>query len=166
MSVYLFTVCLIIPGLLAPFHSTPPPSTISARPTTVAFTATLTAHLTNLGAGQTIKFDRVVTNVGGGYHNSHGNFVVPQDGVYIFTLTAMALVGHHEHLQIVKDGASVAGVYVGALSDDTFESTTTVVTLELTKGNEVWVQTVSQSWHGTGSLHGAYDTSFSGWLLS
>ena len=139
---------------------------MSTRPATVAFTATLTSNLANLGAGQTIKFGRVVTNVGGAYHVSHGNFVAPSDGVYIFSLTAMALVGHYENLQIVKDGSAVAGVFVGAQSDDHFQSTTTIVTIELAKGNEVWVQTANAQWHGSGSLHGAYDTSFSGWRLS
>ena len=153
-------------GLLDSFQSSPAPSTTSASPTSVAFTAVLTTNLSNLGAGQTIKFNQIVTNVGGCYHPSHGNFIAPSDGVYVFSVTAMAINGHYEHMHIVKDGVGMIAIFGGPLPAGAFESTTVMVTLDLAKGNEVWVQTVSQSWHGSGTMHGAWDVSFSGWRLS
>ena len=111
-------------------------------------------------------FDFITTNVGGGYHKSHGTFTAPTDGVYVFSLTAMARPGHYEHLEIVKDGTGIILVYVGMPSTHSyFNSATGIATLTLSTGNEVWVQTVGDSWHGTGSLHGGSSTSFSGWLL-
>ena len=127
----------------------------------------MSADASGLGPGQGIIFDKVITNVGGGYHAPHGNFIAPTDGVYVFTLMAMEQSGQSEHLYFVKDGVDIAHVYVGSTS--TFISTTGIITLSLSKGNEVWIRTPRASWHGTGSLHGvdkALFTSFSGWLLN
>ena len=144
--------------------SSTPSVLINDKP--VAFTAYLSKDVTGLGTGQVIMYDRVITNVGGGYHTSHGNFIAPTDGVYVFTLMAMARPGHYEHLDFIKDGAAVGEIYVGTQSNDNYQSTCGIITLSLSKGNEVWVRTPLASWHGTGSLHGGFVTSFSGWLLS
>ena len=44
--------------------------------------------------GNTVKFDTVITNVGGGYiddstHADYGSFIVPVNGTYQFLLTIM-----------------------------------------------------------------------------
>lgn len=129
----------------------------------VAFTAHLSHDVTGLGVGQAILFDHILTNVGGGYHSSHGNFVAPTDGVYVFSLTAAAVTGTAEFLNIVKDGSDVAAIYVDSQYGLTTSSA--VLTLQLATGNEVWVKTASVSHHGRGELHALY-TSFSGWLLA
>ena len=136
------------------------------RQTPVAFTAFLSKDVTGLGQGQSIVFDNVITNVGGGYHKSHGNFIAPTDGVYVFTLTAMVKSGQVQYLNIVKEGVNVVEMYVSSPSiHRQYHSATGVIVLALSRGDEVWVRTPNASWHGTGSLHGGFYTSFSGWLL-
>ena len=149
-------------GLLDPPQTTP---SVPITHRTVAFTAYMSADVSGLGPGQGIIFDKVITNVGGGYHAPHGNFIAPTDGVYVFTVMAMEHSGQSEHLLFVKDGVDIAHVYVGATSN--YISTSGIITLSLSKGNEVWIPRAS--WHGTGSLHGvtnALFTSFSGWLIN
>lgn len=34
-----------------------------------------------------IAFDKVVTNVGNGYHSNLGTFITPRSGLYVFTWT-------------------------------------------------------------------------------
>ena len=152
-------------GLLDSPSTTPLP--IKNKP--VAFTAIMSSDATGLGTGQGIMFDQVITKVGGAYHTSHGNFIAPADGVYVFTLMAMTTAGKAEHLEFVRDGVTVVVMFVGASSSGTYTSSTGIITLSLSKGNEVWIRTPRASWHGTGELHGftgALFTSFSGWRLA
>nr|ABS50435.1 C1q domain-containing protein [Azumapecten farreri] len=61
---------------------------VSGAPTgnnIVAFSAGLT-HTQPLTSGETVRFDEVFTNIGGGYDLSSGNFKAPKGGVYAFTI--------------------------------------------------------------------------------
>ena len=76
--------------------------------TVIAFTAVVTpADLTNLGAGQTIIYDKVITNVGNGYDNRTGIFTSPKKGVYVFEMALMVTPGMEQYLEFNKDGQSV-----------------------------------------------------------
>ena len=126
----------------------------------------MSADISGLGPGQGIIFDKVITNVGGGYHKTHGYFIAPIDGVYAFTVMATAYSGHYEHIEFVKDGVGVVFVFLGAPSGY-YISSSGIITLSLSKGNEVRIRTIKSSGHGSGRLHGrSLHTSFSGWLLA
>ena len=84
-------------------------------------------------------FDQGITNVGGAYQTSHGNFIAPAGGVYVFTLMALTTAGKAEHLEFVRDGDTVAVMFVGASSSGTYTSSTGIITLSLSKGNEAWI---------------------------
>nr|KAG5692171.1 hypothetical protein BaRGS_008717 [Batillaria attramentaria] len=55
----------------------------------VAFTAKFkTSHVSGLGSEQTLKFDNVMYNAGGGYDPVSGHFTAPSSGTYAFFLKA------------------------------------------------------------------------------
>ena len=105
-------ICLFV-GLLVTPQTTPP---VPLNHKTVAFTAYMSADVSGLGPRQGNIFDNVITNVGSGYHKAHGYFIAPTDGVYVFTLMAMAQTGQDERLVFVRDGVDVANIYVGTPS--------------------------------------------------
>ena len=55
-----------------------------SRSSMVAFSATLTNSIPHVNQDQTIVFDDVLSNVGNGYHASHGIFTAPLPGIYVF----------------------------------------------------------------------------------
>ncbi|KAK3583649.1 hypothetical protein CHS0354_021386 [Potamilus streckersoni] len=126
----------------------------------VAFHAQVSVpDLVNLGIHQTIVFDKIVTNIGGGYHHSTGIFIAPISGVYVFHVTAMSTPGKNQFLMLTKDGAGIQLLYTEAITN--YESASITVPLELGKGSEVWVQTET----GMGTIHGYTQTIFTGFLL-
>ncbi|XP_053372659.1 uncharacterized protein LOC128546289 [Mercenaria mercenaria] len=63
----------------------------------IAFTAFLD-HDGDYGAGQTIAFNKIITNDGNGYNTRTGVFTCPEEGMYLFTF----FVGERS----VKDGVT------------------------------------------------------------
>lgn len=106
-------------------------------------------------------FDRVITNNGGFYHNTTGVFTAPQDGVYVFYLSAMTLPNDDIYLHIVKDGIRIDDVYSDARDDNSYESLSETWVLNLSSGSEVWI------WSPVANLkvHEYCHTQFSGFLL-
>lgn len=51
----------------------------------VAFSAGLT-HTMPVSSGETIPFDKIFANVGGGYDSTTGVFTAPKSGIYDFTI--------------------------------------------------------------------------------
>ena len=47
------------------------------------------AHSVSMSSGRKIPFDRIKTNVGGGWSNTSHTFTAPTDGLYYFTLGIM-----------------------------------------------------------------------------
>ena len=134
---------------------------------TVAFTAVVSKFdVENLGAGQTITFDKIITNIGGAYHNSTGIFTAPVSGVYVFNMALYVNAGDNEYLCLVKRGVQLLCNYGHATGSTHAISTSRTITLALNKGDEVWVRTPPVSYHGSGRIHGYGYTTFSGWLLA
>ncbi|XP_052819345.1 complement C1q tumor necrosis factor-related protein 3-like isoform X1 [Mya arenaria] len=116
--------------------------------------------LTNLGAHQTIIFDRIITNYGQAYRNSTGIFHAPINGVYAFHLSAMSRPNHSLYLNFVHDGVIIDGIYSSAQGITEVESVGEMWTLEMKQGSEVWIAS-----SGQGEIHGYCHTMFSGFLL-
>ena len=133
---------------------------------TVAFTAVISQiDIRNLGAGQSIVFDRILTNIRGAYHSTTGIFTTPVSGIYAFNVALMVNPGDREYLDIVKDGIAVMPIYCHTAGAQHYISPSRTVTLALNKGNEVWIRTSTSQNHGTGQIHGNGYTTFSGWLI-
>lgn len=109
---------------------------------TVAFHATLAGGnaIRHLHINQTVIFDDVLLNLGGAYHAQHGLFVANVPGVYIFSVSIMALAGGSDSTMvfIMKNGKEIAAAIADGRGSPHDQGSTTVV-LQLVSGDEVWV---------------------------
>ena len=118
--------------------------------------------ISNLGAGQTIVFDKVITNVGNAYDNMTGIFTAPVRAVYVFEMTLMTDPGKNQFLELVQNGQHIIWNYGQAANQ--LDSSSRTVTVELAKGAKVWIRTKNNASHGSGIVHGYTFSTFSGWL--
>ena len=124
--------------------------------------AGLSGNVCFLGV-QVIKFDRVITNIGGGYiddvnNADYGKFITPQNGTYQFNFNLyneVAKVG----ADLVKNGALIISVISG--KDGGSGSVNAI--LDLTEGDAVYLK--KPLWVADGSVYHRYFTSFSGVLI-
>jgi len=133
----------------------------------IAFHAVLTSDIHGTTRGQTIVFNKVDINLGGGYNGTTGVFSAPVAGTYVFSLTFHLYYYNSSSdyagdLFIMKNHEYLLRVWqkLDSSADQGTASGTTV--LSLNKGDQVQVQ--------AGSAHmaiGGGDVSFfSGFLLS
>jgi len=112
---------------------------------------------------QNIVFETVIENLGGGYHNQHGIFIAPANGVYIFSVSILSWVNDHAEFQadLKKDGVILARAFGHGDSGRHDQGSVTVAT-QLQKGNEVWV---SLKYPNDDSIYGARYSTFMGCLV-
>ncbi|KAK7503001.1 hypothetical protein BaRGS_00005627 [Batillaria attramentaria] len=83
------------------------------RKQNVGFTVALRSdRMTNVSAGQTVKFDHIYVNSGGGFDPKTGVFTAPAEGLYVFFIKTEVHVRMSVGLDLQKDGSSVA--HIGA----------------------------------------------------
>ena len=133
----------------------------------VAFTAVI-AHggITDLGPGDTLIFDKVINNIGNGYHDNTGIFEAPVGGVYVFNMDIMIRAGQGQYIQLAVNGRSVMSNYGDARSAKHYITSSRMLTISLSAGDRVWVRTTNDPRHGNGTVHGNGFSTFSGWLQS
>ncbi|XP_052808943.1 heavy metal-binding protein HIP-like [Mya arenaria] len=125
----------------------------------VAFFATLTNHTFHIGAGQSIKFDNVVTNVGQAYNHVLGAFLAPVSGIYVFSVTLFAYPGHTTEHDIMKNNVFISRLYMQAPSG--YETASQTFILQLDKGDDVNVLNMLSD----KAIHGGHYSTFAGFLL-
>lgn len=133
--------------------------------TKAAFTAYLNSSLFHLGAGQTIKYDKVLTNEGSHYSGITGVFSCPVDGVYVFSFF-IDQWGEATHLlaSLVVDGIKqVQGVANPTQLHQDVQGGNVAI-LRLRAGQRVWIENYHPNGHVWASDRNRYDT-FSGFLL-
>ncbi|WAR31321.1 C1QL4-like protein [Mya arenaria] len=107
----------------------------------VAFFATMSSVIASSSSRQTIVFNNVVTDVGGGYNSGTGVFIVPVDGLYVFSTTVMVDLSTsttHAIFNIKKNGNDVVSLIVQD-RDDNYETVSGTVILSLQVGDTVKV---------------------------
>lgn len=129
----------------------------------VAFSATYPGHF-NSRNGQTIVFPHILSNVGSGYNNQDGVFTAPVDGVYVFFCKITQSVNDNDlYYQFILNGSVKTVTLVFGRSDDTNRTSSTLIVLQLSRGDRVWIQ-MKQGGRHWGQRDGG-DQSFSGFML-
>ncbi|XP_052811506.1 complement C1q-like protein 4 [Mya arenaria] len=126
----------------------------------VAFFATIRTAQPYLGQGQTIVFDNVITNLGGGYHQT-GLFTAPYDGVYVFSVTLVTAFDQSSHASFFKNSEQITVMYFHGNAIHDYDTSTQTIVLDLYRGDIVSIrQTESAK-----SYHSNDHCLYSGFLL-
>ncbi|KAH3840422.1 heavy metal-binding protein HIP-like [Dreissena polymorpha] len=127
----------------------------------IAFFASLTNHMENLGAGQHIVFDNVFTNEGGAYNKYHGSFTAPVPGIYVFSLTLLSFQDLAGHFRVLRNGAILVHIWPDGRGDGDYDTAAGTVVLVLNAGDVVAIDNQNA---GT-KLYGEHYSFFTGFLL-
>ncbi|XP_052788753.1 uncharacterized protein LOC128223515 [Mya arenaria] len=106
----------------------------------VAFFARLSTSFTS-SAGQTLVFDSVTTDVGGGYNPGTGVFTAPADGLYVFSITVMVYMttsATSAQFILKKNNNTVMWLYASE-TDSVYETASGTGILSLEVGDTVHV---------------------------
>ena len=127
----------------------------------IAFSVTLTqADVVNLGQGQTVIYDKVISNLGKGYDVSTGIFRPSVAGWYVFSMTLMSSPGETQELDVVLNGVRLFHCYTDG---NEYNSASRTIVAHADPGDNVWVQTAQ--WPHSDKVHGAEHSSFTGYLI-
>ena len=128
----------------------------------VAFHVYLKNPIASFGKNQILKYDHVVTNIGGGYNTTTGKFTAPVNGVYSFSWTYMTKKGAACYIGGVVDGRQLVW---SAIHDQTAKwlSTTAHLVIQMKKGSGFW--TPDYSGFTAAYIHSEY-TFLSGYKIS
>ncbi|XP_053392936.1 uncharacterized protein LOC123545710 [Mercenaria mercenaria] len=133
----------------------------------VAFTAAiLPLVIDHLKTNDIVKFETVITDIGGGYNNQSGVFVAPVTGIYMFSCSLM------EHYEMVSSGVMVnaeivqsqrvLGRIFAAEPGSYHDQGAQTVFTHVNQGDQIWVRTIDNQNLGLG---GELYSTFSGYLL-
>jgi hypothetical protein len=132
----------------------------------VAFTAaikpTVVYHLKHM---DTIKFETVITDIGGGYNNQSGLFVAPVSGIYVFSCSLMdhdASQGVMVHAEIIHNQRVLGRIFAHAEGGSYRDQGAQTVFTHVNQGDQIWVRTIDNPDLALGAE--LYST-FSGYLL-
>ena len=114
-----------------------------------------------VGSKAVVKYDRVLSNVGGAYHPSTGIFTAPYNGVYSISCSLLSDPSNYVHLQIIKNGSKMSILYSAT---STHPHAGQTLQLLLNKGDKIWIQNRNSA---VAKLHdhGSYNL-FSGALIT
>ena len=113
----------------------------------IAFHASLSSVIRGTTNGQTIVFDQVDTNLGGGYNGITGVFTAPLAGTYVFSLTFFMYYSSQYvssgYLYIMQNNVQSIRVRLQLDSNVNENSASGTTVLSLNKGDQVNVQVSS-----------------------
>nr|AZS54114.1 sialic acid binding lectin 8 [Ruditapes philippinarum] len=134
--------------------------------TAVAFSAGLT-HNVNISHAENVVYDKVFTNIGGGYDNNTGIFNVPTSGIYVFQFHTLSRQDKSSWLELYHNAYYIASIYGHTVND--FASGGNSVVLKLTKGDQVYVKAVDKSYGVDTNIYGRQNeiySTFSGYMIA
>ncbi|XP_048238284.1 complement C1q tumor necrosis factor-related protein 4-like [Haliotis rufescens] len=105
--------------------------------TEVAFSAGLSHHQ-SLTGGQTVVYNRIITNVGNAYNPATGVFTCPISGAYVFQYHAMSRQDSTLYLELYLNDKYISSAYGHTITDYASGSNSGI--LELNKGDAVSVK--------------------------
>ena len=101
----------------------------------VAFTAQRATPYSRTGPGQ-LRFERSVTNLGGGWAGSSSQFSAPASGTYHFTWAALSPARQHLKLVLMRNGVEQAASWAGR---EGYQTASGAATLTLRRGDQVYL---------------------------
>ncbi|XP_062578971.1 complement C1q-like protein 3 [Saccostrea cucullata] len=134
----------------------------------VAFSSYISTYETHLTEDHTIKFDKIVTNIGNHYNPHSGLFTAPQHGVYVFTWTLYCARDGFIYSQLVVNSNVVGAMFTTAQGAGNIRASTWIVVVEINKDDVVYIRTLPNGQSHSGSLYSYinYRSSFNGWKLN
>ncbi|OWF42482.1 uncharacterized protein LOC110460999 [Mizuhopecten yessoensis] len=126
----------------------------------VVFSVTLQDVMSDPGVGQTVIFNSHITNVGAKYSFETGIFTCTKPGIYIFSWSVEVANPNFLSTDLMRNGVTIAETT--AKGSDDWGVGSTLVAIELTVGDEVWVRVDG---HSPGADIQRWGTSFTGFLL-
>ena len=120
----------------------------------------------NLGVNQNIAFKSVMMNLGGAYNALHGVFLVPRDGVYLFSSSLVSDSQSHStnvHAAISVNGNKAAKILAISEANRHRDQGSNTLIADLKKGDQVWVKNVDNNDATICGINGF--STFSGYLL-
>ncbi|KAK3085082.1 hypothetical protein FSP39_023963 [Pinctada imbricata] len=117
----------------------------------------MTTNTDRMSAHVTIRFDKVVTNLGGHYNPHSGNFVAPVTGYYVFYWQTTAYGKYKSYAILMVDGHNY-GRSLTTGTEHHLHGAGNMAIVRVLKSQHVWIQTFTES-----SIH--VGSSFSGYLL-
>ncbi|XP_045171854.2 complement C1q tumor necrosis factor-related protein 3-like [Mercenaria mercenaria] len=137
----------------------PPGGSVHSK---VAFYSQLSKDVDHIGNHQTIVFDTVTTNIGGGYNPNDGIFTAPVTGTYVFFWLNTNRDHSYMNTELVRNSVVVGKSMSDAMDHIDYAASSNTAVLQLNEGEEVWVR--SGTWHSA-VVAGDFYSTYSGWLL-
>ena len=115
-----------------------------------------------IGTDSPIKFDAVVSNIGGGYNPATGVFAAPVSGLYVFYAQLMKHAASPTiHWAIDKSGTVLCMNSLDS-PNNLYDKSSCLTTTRLQKGEQVFVRRNDGDFH----LEGYWWCAFAGFLVS
>ncbi|XP_056009960.1 complement C1q-like protein 3 [Ostrea edulis] len=102
----------------------------------VAFTALVSKDIT-VASMAVVKYDHVLTNLGGAYQPKTGVFTVPYNGIYTISCSLLSHPANYVHLDIMKNKAVLSTLFAAA---KTHPHSGQTLQLVLKKDDKIWVR--------------------------
>ncbi|XP_052683766.1 C1q-related factor-like [Crassostrea angulata] len=126
----------------------------------VSFSVALRSKELRLGAGQTVKYDAVLTNDGNGYDDRTGVFTCPVAGTYMFVVDSLSFPGIWLHVKVNKKTVGSLHVSSGHNANSTSQISRTVI-VKLKSGDHVKIENGVKN----GYIHPYLYSGFTGVLI-
>ena len=118
----------------------------------------------SMSSGTKIPFDRIKTNIGGGWSNTSHTFTAPIDGLYYFTLGIMTTYFSspgYAQAKIMRGNAVLRYVHTNKASSNGYLSATGSVLIKLNRGQQVHAERTGGTLYSDSNLY----THFVGFLI-
>uniref|UniRef100_A0A0B7A6S4 C1q domain-containing protein n=1 Tax=Arion vulgaris TaxID=1028688 RepID=A0A0B7A6S4_9EUPU len=104
----------------------------------IAFTAVIENKQT-IPEGETLKYEKVLTNNGLGYNKEDGVFTAPKKGVYVFSINALSTEGEKFLINLYRNDNYIVSAYGTGVAAGFGAGSNTVV-LAINKGDRIYVK--------------------------